>query len=69
MKRIIFLFSFLTFHILLYLCTAFRVEWSMIYGQWSIKEKQSGCSAVGSAPGLGPGGRPFESGHPDFFCK
>ena len=25
----------------------------------------SGCSAVGSAPGLGPGGRPFESGHPD----
>lgn len=24
-----------------------------------------GCSAVGSAPGLGPGGRPFESGRPD----
>ena len=29
----------------------------------------SGCSAVGSAPGLGPGGRPFESGHPDNKAK
>ena len=38
----------------------------MVNGQRSMK-KQSGCSAVGSAPGLGPGGRPFESGHPDFF--
>ena len=27
--------------------------------------RSTGCSAVGSAPGLGPGGRPFESGHPD----
>ena len=25
----------------------------------------SGCSAVGSASGLGPGGRRFESCHPD----
>ena len=25
----------------------------------------SGCSTVGSMPGLGPGGRQFESGHPD----
>ena len=55
--RIIFHFSLFTFHFLLYLCTAFRVN-----------DKASGCSAVGSAPGLGPGGRPFESGHPDFFC-
>ena len=29
--------------------------------------EDSGCSAVGSAPGLGPGGRPFESGHPDIL--
>ncbi len=29
------------------------------------KGQQSGCSAVGSVPGLGPGGRPFESGRPD----
>jgi hypothetical protein len=25
----------------------------------------SGCGAVGSVPGLGPGGRTFESCHPD----
>ena len=25
----------------------------------------SGCSTVGSAPGLGPGGPRFESAHPD----
>ena len=25
----------------------------------------SGCSSVGRAPGLGPGGRTFESCHPD----
>ena len=30
-------------------------------------EAQSGCSAVGSAPGLGPGGRTFEPCHPDSF--
>ena len=42
-------------------------KWSMVNDEWSIMIKQSGCSAVGSAPGLGPGGRPFESGHPDFF--
>ena len=32
----------------------------------------SGCSTVGSMPGLGPGGRQFESGHPDkriAFCS
>ena len=33
------------------------------------KRKAPGCSAVGSAPGLGPGGRPFESGHPDIRYK
>ena len=33
------------------------------------REEVSGCSAVGSAPGLGPGGRPFESGHPDNTNK
>jgi hypothetical protein len=27
----------------------------------------SGCGAVGSASGLGPEGRQFESGHPDKF--
>ena len=27
--------------------------------------RYSGCSAVGSASGLGPGGRRFESCHPD----
>ncbi len=26
----------------------------------------TGCGAVGSAPGLGPGGPRFESAHPDF---
>jgi hypothetical protein len=26
----------------------------------------AGCGAVGSASGLGPEGRQFESGHPDF---
>ena len=26
----------------------------------------SGCGAVGSASGLGPEGRQFESGHPDL---
>ena len=29
------------------------------------KNRYSGCSAVGSASGLGPGGRRFESCHPD----
>ena len=29
----------------------------------------SGCSAVGSVPGLGPGCRRFESCHPDFHLK
>ena len=28
----------------------------------------SGCSAVGSASGLGPEGREFESLHPDVFA-
>ena len=28
-------------------------------------KRLSGCSAVGSASGLGPGGRRFESCHPD----
>ncbi len=42
------------------------------------RNRSSGCSAVGSASGLGPGGRRFESCHPDeknslkklreFFC-
>ena len=31
--------------------------------------RKSGCSAVGSVPGLGPGGRPFESGRPDDLCN
>ena len=31
--------------------------------------KQTRCSAVGSVPGLGPGGRPFESGRPDNKTK
>jgi hypothetical protein len=31
----------------------------------NIEELLSGCSTVGSMPGLGPGGRRFESGHPD----
>ena len=34
-----------------------------LYG--ATAQSGTGCSAVGSAPGLGPGGRPFESGHPD----
>ena len=42
---------------LAYFCRAFRKTFL----------RSTGCSAVGSAPGLGPGGRPFESGHPD--CK
>jgi len=25
----------------------------------------TGCRSVGRSPGLGPGGRQFESGHPD----
>ncbi len=29
----------------------------------------SGCGAVDSAPGLGPGGRRFESFHPDQIKK
>ena len=33
------------------------------------KHTISGCSAVGSAPGLGPGGRRFEPGHPDKNYK
>ena len=41
-----------------YLCIAFHES-----------VRRSGCSAVGSAPGLGPGGRPFESGHPDILLK
>ena len=40
---------------LAYFCRAFRKTFL----------RSTGCSAVGSAPGLGPGGRPFESGHPD----
>ena len=31
----------------------------------SNKRELSGCSAVGSASGLGPEGRTFESCHPD----
>jgi hypothetical protein len=30
-------------------------------------EVNSGCGAVGSASGLGPEGRQFESGHPDIL--
>ena len=30
------------------------------------KQKSSGCSAVGSVPAWGAGGREFESRHPDF---
>ena len=30
-----------------------------------LKRTVTGCSAVGSASGLGPGGRRFESCHPD----
>ena len=33
--------------------------------QEDCQDKQSGCSAVGSVPGLGPGCRRFESCHPD----
>lgn len=38
-----------------------------LYG--ATAQSGTGCSAVGSAPGLGPGGRPFESGHPDNKAK
>ena len=33
--------------------------------QEDCQDKQSGCSAVGSVPGLGPGCRRFESCHLD----
>ena len=39
-----------------YFCSRFQKQPSLL---------ATGCSAVGSAPGLGPGGRPFESGRPD----
>ena len=52
-------FSLFTFHFSFFVVPLHR------FSQYS--DKLSGCSAVGSAPGLGPGGRPFESGHPDFF--
>ena len=32
-----------------------------------VERKLTGCSAVGSARGLGPWGREFESLHPDHF--
>ena len=35
----------------------------------SVERKATGCSAVGSARGLGPWGREFESLHPDQFSK
>ena len=51
---------------------------SAVAVQVSMINRFSGCSAVGSASGLGPGGRRFESCHPDkeslknvlgrFFC-
>ena len=44
-----------------YLCTAFGKE----DFPNMIKLKESGYSAVGSVPGLGPGGRVFESHCPD----
>ena len=44
---------------LAYFCRAFRKTFL----------RSTGCSAVGSAPGLGPGGRPFESGHSDNKAK
>ena len=44
-------------------CTTF----ASLYG--ATAQSGTGCSAVGSAPGLGPGGRPFESGHPDNKAK
>ena len=33
------------------------------------REVSSGCSADGSARGLGPWGRRFKSCHPDHVCK
>ena len=34
-----------------------------------INEKQRGVAQLGSASGLGPGGRRFESCHPDFLSN
>ena len=36
-----------------------------VEGKQYLCSRFPGCSAVGSVPGLGPGGRPFESGRPD----
>ena len=38
---------------------------NLLYFCNRFKKKHSGCSTVGSIPGLGPGGRTFESCHPD----
>ena len=35
----------------------------------SVDDELTGCSAVGSARGLGPWGREFESLHPDHYLK
>ena len=35
----------------------------------SVEHELTGCSAVGSARGLGPWGREFESLHPDHFDR
>ena len=62
-----------------YLCIPVSDTNLQTTGDYKVKYFSSGCSAVGSASGLGPGGRRFESCHPDvknlsgyllgrFFC-
>ncbi len=43
---------------------------TLFYRSFILLDARSGCSAGGSAPRLGRGGRRFESAHPDlFFCR
>ena len=52
----------------MYLCKPKSYKWGCgtnLQGVEGLQETVTGCSAVGSASGLGPGGRRFESCHPD----
>ena len=43
--------------------------WNELMGKAIAKYMQRGVAQLGSASGLGPGGRRFESCHPDFLSN
>ena len=53
------------FHFFMFEMIFFLLKFGWIAGNRYLCSRFPGCSAVGSVPGLGPGGRPFESGRPD----